>query len=50
MDEILKWWPIITFAILVVLAIGAHHEKIKTMELKLIELFKLWNTDRTDKK
>jgi len=43
MEEILKWWPVITFVIVVVLAIGAHYEKIQQIEKKITELFKLWN-------
>jgi hypothetical protein len=44
MDEVLKYWPIITFAVVAVIAIGSHHEKIKQIEHKITELFRLWNS------
>jgi hypothetical protein len=46
MDDVLKYWPIITFAIVAVMAIGSHHEKIKSLEHKITELFRLWNSKK----
>jgi len=44
MDQVLKWWPLIVFSLVAVIAIGTHHEKIKQLELKITELFNLWNS------
>ena len=43
MEDILKWWPVLVGVALLVMAIGSHREKIKVLEEKVKELFRLWN-------
>jgi len=41
--ELLEWWPVLVGVVAVIMAIGSHREKIKVLEEKVTELFKLWN-------
>lgn len=43
MDEIPKWWPVITFGLVIVVAVGDHRARLRTLGEKVKSLFDLWN-------
>ena len=43
MDDLLKYWPVLVVVVGIVLAIGRTSEKVKVLEEKVKELFRLWN-------